>query len=314
MAVGQGWSAQSTSQEAPAAEGAGDGLYELGRTLFEAFAPEEVKEEYEFPDRAQWDAFVGRLQGALDGSDPAALIEFEAEARAALTMLRLVEGGEDYVAWLEERIDYIEAAKEGASQPAPPARPSPGPAPGKTPAKTPPARAGQLVPGLDDWVRRAQARAKPARAEAYVARLKPVFAANGVPAELVWLAEVESSFNPTARSPAGARGLFQLMPATAKELGLSTVLPDERTHPDKSAAAAAKMLRQLHKRFGDWPLALAAYNAGPGRVQRTLQKHKAKTFAEIAPALPLETRNYVPKVLAVLKVRSGATLTGTERR
>jgi membrane-bound lytic murein transglycosylase D len=97
------------------------------------------------------------------------------------------------------------------------------------------------------------------------------------------------------------------MPATARELGLSTTLPDERTDPEKSARAAAKMLRQLHQKFGDWPLALAAYNAGPGRVQRLLTANRAKTFAEIAPSLPTETRMYVPKVLATLAVRAGVT-------
>ncbi|MBI3886809.1 MAG: lytic transglycosylase domain-containing protein [Opitutae bacterium] len=138
-------------------------------------------------------------------------------------------------------------------------------------------------------------------------RLRGIFSAEGVPPSLVWLAESESTFNPSARSPAGARGLFQLMPATARELGLSTTLPDERTDPEKSARAAAKMLRQLHQKFGDWPLALAAYNAGPGRVQRLLAANHAKTFAEIAPSLPTEARMYVPKVLATLEVRAGVT-------
>jgi membrane-bound lytic murein transglycosylase D len=98
------------------------------------------------------------------------------------------------------------------------------------------------------------------------------------------------------------------MPATARELGLSTFMPDERTDPKKSAEAAARMLRQLHRKFQDWPLAIAAYNAGPGRVQRTLDKQKAKSFAEIAAVLPVETRLYVPKVLATLQVRTGVTL------
>ncbi|WP_169829299.1 lytic transglycosylase domain-containing protein [Lacunisphaera limnophila] len=168
----------------------------------------------------------------------------------------------------------------------------------------------QFIPEYEHWVRRLQARPRPARADHFVTQLQPVFAAGGVPGQLVWLAEVESTFNPRARSPAGARGLFQLMPATARELGLSTTLPDERTDPQKSAQAAAKMLRGLHARFGDWPLALAAYNAGPGRVQRTLTQHRAKSFAEIAHVLPLETRLYVPKVLAVLRVRSGLVLAG----
>lgn len=285
---------------APATEEwSADALYDLGKNLFESLAPEEVKEQFEFPDRAKWNALVQGLQGALAGDNPAVLAEFESEARAALTMLRLVSGAEEYVEWLEERLDYIEAAKEMVKRPTP-----------KPPAKP----VGQFIPDYDLWVRRLRARAKPAQAEKYVARLLPVFAAGGVPGQLVWLAEVESTFNPKARSPVGARGLFQLMPATARELGLNTTLPDERTDPEKSAQAAAKMLRGLHRKFGDWPLALAAYNAGPGRVQRTLDKHKAKTFAEIAHVLPLETRMYVPKVLAVLRVRAGVSLAGPVRR
>ena len=157
-------------------------------------------------------------------------------------------------------------------------------------------------------MRRLQVRARPPQAERYVSLLQPVFVAGGVPGSLVWLAEVESGFNPISRSPAGARGLFQLMPATARELGLRTTLPDERTDPAKSAQAAARLLHGLHAKFGDWPLALAAYNAGAGRVQRTLAKQRARTFAEIADALPLETRLYVPKVLAVLQVRAGVSL------
>jgi len=275
-----------------------DALYETGKDLFDSLASDEVKEQFEFPDRAQWDAFVGRLQVALDGDNPAALAQYEPEARAALATLRLVPGSEEYQDWLEERLDYIEAAQELVQHP---------------PSKPPVGLPGQFIPNYDLWVRRLQTRVRPPQAGKYVSRLQPVFAAGGVPGQLVWLAEVESGFNPTARSPAGARGLFQLMPATARELGLRTTLPDERTDPSKSAQAAARMLRGLHARFGDWPLALAAYNAGPGRVQRTLDKQKARTFAGIADALPLETRLYVPKVLAVLQVRAGVSLAGPAR-
>jgi membrane-bound lytic murein transglycosylase D len=95
------------------------------------------------------------------------------------------------------------------------------------------------------------------------------------------------------------------MPDTAKELGLSTWLPDERTNPEKSARAAARLLKGLHSRLGNWPLALAAYNAGEGRVRRALAKNKASSFAEIADSLPVETRLYVPKVLALVRTRSG---------
>jgi len=287
--------------KAPAAppETPADALYETGKDLFDSLAPDEVKEQYEFPDRVQWDDLVRRLQAALAGDSPAALAQYEPEARAALATLRLVPGSEEYRDWLEERLDYIEAAKEMVQHP---------------PAKPPAGPPRQFIPHYDLWVRRVQARARSPQAEKYVLLLQPVFVAGGVPGSLVWLAEVESGFNPAARSPAGARGMFQLMPATARELGLRTTLPDERTDPAKSAGASARLLRELQAKFGDWPLALAAYNAGAGRVQRTLAQQRARTFAEIADALPLETRLYVPKVLAVVQVRTGITLAGPARR
>jgi membrane-bound lytic murein transglycosylase D len=161
------------------------------------------------------------------------------------------------------------------------------------------------VPYFALWLGRMRTRPAPARAAQLLPVVQAAFAAEGVPAELAWLAEVESTFNPSARSPVGARGLYQFMPATAKSLGLSTFLPDERTDPGKSARAAARYLRTLHGKFGDWPLALAAYNAGEGRVRRLLEARKARTFAAIAPGLPSETRMYVPKVLATLQVRAG---------
>src|SRR5690606_27267521 len=112
-----------------------------------------------------------------------------------------------------------------------------------------------------------------------------------------------------ARSPAGAAGLYQLMPATARSLDLSvTWLRGERLHPEKNARAAAKYLRQLHARFKDWPLVLAAYNAGEPRVSNLLKKHRAKTFDGIANYLPSETQMYVPKVEAVIRKREGRSL------
>ncbi len=288
---------------AAAAEPAGgrtgaDDLYQAGKDLFEAYAPDEVKAEYEFPDKAQWDRIAGRLQAALDGDDPAALAQLEPEARTMLVALETIPGSEEYIDWLKERLDYIEAAKQL----------------GLRPPKPPDRRPGQFVPQYDLWLKRLKERPRPALAEQYVGALRAVFVAAGVPGELVWLAEVESSFNPAARSPVGARGLFQLMPETAEELGLSTFLPDERADPTRSAEAAAQLLADLHRRFGDWPLALAAYNAGPGRVRRLLTQAKARTFAEIAPLLPMETRMYVPKVLALVQVRAGAPLGGITLR
>ena len=291
---------QKTGDELPSA----DELYDTGKALFDQLAPPEVKAQFEFPSKDQWDEFAARLQRALDNNDLAALANYQPEARAALAALRVLPGYEDYADWLEERIDYIDAAKLATVQPAPPppvARPRPLPG-------APALAAADKVPYYDLWVQRMQARPRPERAEKLMPILRAAFSAEGVPPEIAWLAEAESTLNPAARSPAGAKGLFQLMPQTAKHLGLSTFLPDERADAEKSARAAAKYLRSLHEKFGDWPLAFAAYNAGEGRVQRLLTKRNATTFAGIAPALPSETRMYVPKVCAMIAVRSGVSL------
>jgi membrane-bound lytic murein transglycosylase D len=280
-----------------------DALYEEGRRLFEELAPPEVKARYEFPSRKQVDDFVGRLQRALETEDLRPLAAFAPEARAALAALRLFPELADQSDWLAERLDYAEAAGQALRRPppapVPPAR-VPAPAPGVRPVAPPPA-----VPHYDLWLARVRGRPVPPRAAALLPTVQAAFRAEGVPPALAWLAEAESTFNPRAVSPVGAKGLFQLMPPTARELGLSTFLPDERTDPAKSARAAARYLRQLHARFGDWPLALAAYNAGPGRIGRALERRRGRTFADIAPALPAETRMYVPKVLALLATRAG---------
>jgi membrane-bound lytic murein transglycosylase D len=88
-------------------------------------------------------------------------------------------------------------------------------------------------------------------------------------------------------------------------MGLSLLPFDERTNPEKSARAAAKLLRKLHGMFGSWPLALAAYNSGEGTVRRALKANGATTYAGIADKLPSETRLYVPKVLALVALRAG---------
>lgn len=149
----------------------------------------------------------------------------------------------------------------------------------------------------------------PEAAKPYIQRLKPVFLQAKVPAELVWIAEVESSFNPDAKSPVGAAGLFQLMPATAERYGLTTTWPfDQRYQPEASAGAAAKYLFFLAERFKDWRLALAAYNSGEGTVQRLLDRNEVKTFDGIASQLPAETQMFVPKVEATLLRREGVKL------
>jgi membrane-bound lytic murein transglycosylase D len=141
-----------------------------------------------------------------------------------------------------------------------------------------------------------------------VPRLKPVFASEGVPEELVWLAEVESGFDTRARSPAGAEGMYQLMPATAKTFGLSLWPRDQRNQPEIAAQAAAKYLRQLYGQFEDWRLAVAAYNCGAGIVQRSLQRYRTTSYERISNHLPAETQMYVPKVEATIRNREGREL------
>jgi len=204
-------------------------------------------------------------------------------------------------------------------QPAAPVRPPPAAAPATNrlvavvpprPPTTPALRRENPAPEAvrSAWARRVAGRDWPAGARQWVAKLKPIFVAEGVPAELVWLAEVESGFDPRARSPAGAVGLYQLMPVTARSLGLSSFPFDQRKSPEKAARAAAQYLRQLYGQFGDWPLALAAYNAGPTRVRSLLTAHRATTFGGIARRLPVETQLYVPKFDAVLQLREGRAL------
>lgn len=292
-------------QEEPVPETAGeeaapqvslDDLYDTGQMLFNLFAPEEIKAEYEFPTRERWSEFVVKLQQALQGDNLEELAAYEPEARAALIALRTLEGGDEYADWLEERLDYIVVAKETTAAPVQP----------------PPTVVEEDIPYLALWRERVAKRSAPARADGMLPVLQQAFQDEGLPGELVWLAEVESSFNPAARSPVGARGLFQFMPETAKEMGLSTFLPDERTDPEKSARAAARYLKQLHRQFGDWPLALAAYNAGPGRVRRTLNQRQGVIFADIAASLPAETQMYVPKVLATIETRTGMKWAGLQ--
>lgn len=122
---------------------------------------------------------------------------------------------------------------------------------------------------------------------------------NDLPTDLKYLAVVESALHPKATSRAGAVGLWQFMPATGSSYGLLiNENIDERCDPVKSSAAAAIHLKHLHKRYGDWALALAAYNSGAGRVNRAIKRGRSKNFWTIQRYLPRETRNYVPAFLA----------------
>jgi membrane-bound lytic murein transglycosylase D len=231
------------------------------------------------------------------------VIDLAALKEVAKTVLPILESYEEtypYAVWLKTRLDYLEVAEQ-LREVAPPPEIKPG-KPAK-PIPNPAARKEREI-----WISRLAQRPWPPAAQGYVKRLKPIFAAQNAPEQLVWIAEVESSFDPRARSPAGAAGLFQLMPATAKRYGLRTWPWDQRLRPEPSAEAAAKYLEYLHDRFKDWRLALAAYNAGEGTVQNLLTKHKARTFDAIATYLPAETQMYVPKVEATLLRREGLKL------
>lgn len=153
------------------------------------------------------------------------------------------------------------------------------------------------------WARRLAQAGAPVRATALMPKLKAMFIEEGVPPELVWIAEVESQLDPGAESASGARGLFQFKPAAARRFGLLTGVTDDRHSPEKSARAAARYLAVLYKRFGNWHLALAGYNAGEGLVERLLKQHHATTFEEIAPYLPEQTQDYIPRVTATLALR-----------
>ena len=126
---------------------------------------------------------------------------------------------------------------------------------------------------------------------------EPILREEGVPLQLVAVVLEESAGWTNALSPKGARGLWQLMPDTARRYGLIvTTDRDERLSLDKSTRAAARYLRDLHEQFKDWSLVFAAYNAGEQTVQRAINRSGTNDFSRLNRLLPAETRNYVPAV------------------
>ena len=139
------------------------------------------------------------------------------------------------------------------------------------------------------------------RLTAYRSLLARIFREEGVPEWLLAVGLVESGYNPAALSPKQARGIWQFIPATGARYGLrQTAWVDERQNVEKSTRAAARYLRDLHALFGDWQLALAAYNVGEGRVAKALQQSGNRDFQSLAARrlLSTETINYVTSVLA----------------
>ena len=141
-----------------------------------------------------------------------------------------------------------------------------------------------------------------ARSGMYEDMIHRVLKEEGVPQDLIYLAQAESGFHPLAVSRAGARGLWQFMGSRAKGYGLErSWWVDERQDPERATRAAARHLKDLYAEFGDWYLAMAAYNSGPGTVQSAVKRTGYADFWELyrRNVLPKETRNYVPIIVAV---------------
>jgi membrane-bound lytic murein transglycosylase D len=141
-----------------------------------------------------------------------------------------------------------------------------------------------------------------ARSGEYEEMIHRILKEEGVPQDLIYLAQAESGFHPLAVSRAGARGMWQFMGSRAKGYGLTrNWWVDDRQDPEKATRAAARHLRDLYGEFGDWYLAMAAYNSGPGTVQSAVKRTGYADFWELyrRNVLPKETRNYVPIIVAV---------------
>jgi len=198
-----------------------------------------------------------------------------------------------------------------------PHRPTPAP-PGSVAAlppatSAPPGLQAVTNPRIDQWEHRL--RTKPslrrateeslARAAPYLPRLCAILGQYGLPPDLVLLPVVESEFWPTARGRSGERGLWQLRRATARRFGLVVnARRDDRLDPERSTRAAARYLAYLHRRYREWPLALAAYNAGERRVDRARARAHQANFWQLADRklLPRTSCQYVPHFLAVVRV------------
>src|SRR5208282_4356455 len=154
-----------------------------------------------------------------------------------------------------------------------------------------------------------------ARSGRYEDMIRRTLQHEGVPQELIYLAQAESGFHPLAVSRAGARGMWQFMGSRAKGYGLErSWWVDDRQDPEKATRAAAHHLRDLYNEFGDWYLAMAAYNSGPGTVQSAVKRTGYADFWELynRNVLPKETRNYVPIIVAVTIMAKNPTQYGLD--
>lgn len=304
----------------------------------------EFELPYQLVSPEEFEQALSDFQNVMNDGNLEAMARWFPSATEIMAYVDLTPGLEPYADWLRQRLDYAAVANEAVStialtQPQTETAPSPQqpklttpapeqpkmtkpapeqpeqakvapPQPDAKPAESEPAKttANQRVAfarSEDTWSKKLAGRPAIEGAEKLVPPLKKIFTSEGVPAELVWIAEVESTFNPAARSPAGAVGLFQLMPATASHLGLEIEPEDQRLDPARNGRAAAKYLKALHNRFEDWPLAIAAYNGGEGRVAKLLKANGGSNLDAISDNLPSQTQMYVPKVLATIRHREG---------
>jgi membrane-bound lytic murein transglycosylase D len=153
------------------------------------------------------------------------------------------------------------------------------------------------------------------RAGRYHDMIRRVLREEGLPQDLIYLAQAESAFQPTAVSRAGARGIWQFMPYRGEEYDLSrSWWIDERSDPEKATHAAAHHLRDLYGMFGDWYLVMAAYNSGPGNVVKAIERTGYADFWELQKrnVLPEQTKNYVPIILALALVAKDPPLYGVQ--
>jgi membrane-bound lytic murein transglycosylase D len=154
------------------------------------------------------------------------------------------------------------------------------------------------------------------RGAQYLPMIQNVFRAEGLPLDLAYVPLIESAFKPTALSRAKARGVWQFMRGTAIENGLAADwYIDERADPQKATVAAAKYLKTLYTMFGDWHLAMASYNGGPGRLQRAMKRSGKDDFWQLTTStryLPRETRDYVPMILAAIIIAKNPAQYGFE--
>lgn len=143
------------------------------------------------------------------------------------------------------------------------------------------------------------------RSAQYKEMIDRIFAEYDLPRALTYLPVIESAYSPTLISRAGARGIWQFMSPTAREYGLQVDgIVDQRSDAERSTRAAAVYIRDLYRQFNDWPLTLAAYNAGASRVRRAMKSAGATSYWDLraANALPSETREYVPYFFAAISI------------